>query len=329
MRRSSRRELVGALGSAAIAWPVSALAQDHPQTPPLIGFLAGATLPSERSGMFLQGLKELGYVEGRDFQITYRSSEGYQDRLPALAEELVRLKPAVMIGAGLDAVVALWKVTQTIPIVSPTLADAVHLGLIATEGRPGGNVTGIEPYVAGLPAKQMELAREIVPGANRVGLLTNLSDPKAPPQAGELEAAGHGLEINITSSDANRPEEIESALQVLASRHVDVVIVLQTSMLLDNTRQIAAWALAKRLPTIYGYREHVVAGGLASYGVDLRWCYHRAASFVDKILHGARPGDLPVEFPTNMLLAINLKTAKALGLTVPSSLLVRADEVIE
>ena len=133
----------------------------------------------------------------------------------------------------------------------------------------------------------------------------------------------------LTSSDANRPEDIESALQVLASRRLGVVIVLQSSLLLSNSQQIAALALAKRLPTIYGYREHVVAGGLASYGVDLNWCWHRAASFVDKILHGARPGDLPVEFPTKMLLAINLKTAKALGLTVPSSLLVRADEVIE
>jgi putative ABC transport system substrate-binding protein len=318
-----RRQFITLIGGAAATWPLAARAQDA-RKPALIGYLT----PLPLNPSFVQGLQELGYVEGRDFGIEYRNSRA-PGSLPALAEELVRLKPAVMIGAGLDAVVALWKVTQTIPIVSPTLADAVHLGLIATEGRPGGNVTGIEPYVAGLPAKQMELAREIVPGANSVGLLTNLSDPKAPPQAGELEAAGHGLEINITSSDANRPEEIESALQVLASRHVDVVIVLQTSMLLDNTRQIAAWALAKRLPTIYGYREHVVAGGLASYGVDLRWCYHRAASFVDKILHGARPGDLPVEFPTNMLLAINLKTAKALGLTVPSSLLVRADEVLE
>jgi putative tryptophan/tyrosine transport system substrate-binding protein len=196
-------------------------------------------------------------------------------------------------------------------------------------GRSLGISVNLEPYVAGLPAKQMELAREIVPGASKVGLLTNLSDPKAAPQVPELEAAGRGLEINITSSDADRPEEIESALQVLASQRVDVVIVLQSSMLFTNSRQIAAFALAKRLPTVYGYREHVIAGGLASYGVDLEWCWRRAASFVDKILHGARPGDLPVEFPTKMLLAINLKTAKALGLTVPSSLLVRADEVIE
>jgi putative ABC transport system substrate-binding protein len=279
--------------------------------------------------MFLQGLQDLGYVEDHDFQITYRSSDGYQDRLPALAEELVRLNPDVIVAAGLDAVVAVRNVTQTIPIVSATLADAVHLGLIANEARPTGNVTGLEPYVAGLPAKQMELAREIMPGASKIGLLTNLLDPKAPPQAQELLAAGRGLEVEVTSSDANRPEEIETALQVLSSRRVDIVIVLQSSMLLGNSRQIAALALAKRLPTVYGYRAHVIAGGLASYGVDLEWCWRRAAYFVDKILHGARPGDLPVEFPTTMLLSINLKTAKVLGLTVPSSLLVRADDVIE
>ena len=190
--------------------------------------------------MFVQGLQDLGYVEARDFQMTYRSSDGYQGRLPALAEELVRLNPDVIVAAGLDAVVAVRNVTQTIPIVSATLADAIHLGLIANEARPTGNVTGLEPYVAGLPAKQMEFAREIMPGASKIGLLTNLSDPKAPPQAQELLAAGRSLEVELTSSDANRPEEIESALQALASRPVDIVIVLQTSMFLGYSRQIAA-----------------------------------------------------------------------------------------
>src|SRR5262249_34546105 len=158
---------------------------------------------------FVQGLRELGYFEGRDFEIEYRNSRA-PGSLPALAEELVRLKPDVILAGGLDTVVALRSATQTIPIVSPTLADAVNIGLIASEARPGGNVTGIEPYVAGLPAKEMELAREIVPGASEIGLLTNLSDPKAAPQARELEAAGRKLEVDVASSDANRPEEIES-----------------------------------------------------------------------------------------------------------------------
>jgi putative tryptophan/tyrosine transport system substrate-binding protein len=274
-------------------------------------------------------MRELGYVEGKNFDIVYRSSGGYQDRLPGLARELVKLKPDVIFAIAIAAAVAARNVTSTIPIVSPALADAVHLGLIESNARPGGTVTGIEPYVAGLPAKQLEIAREIVPGARVVGLLTNVIDPKAPPQVKELEAAGEVQKIKIVAADANRSDDIENTLQVLANQSADVVIVLQTSMLISQTRKIAEAAIAKRLPTVYGYREHVVDGGLVSYGVDLRWCYQRAATFVVKILHGAAPGDLPVEFPTKVILSVNLKTAKALGLTVPPALLERADEVIE
>jgi putative tryptophan/tyrosine transport system substrate-binding protein len=274
-------------------------------------------------------LRELGYVEGQNFDIVYRSSGGNQDRLPALAEELVPLKPDVILAIAIAAAVPARKATSTIPIVSPALADAVGLGLIASEARPGGNVTGIEPYVPGLPAKQLEIARQIVPGARTIGLLTNLVDPKAPPQLKELEAAGQGLEIRLVARDATRPDEVEGALQFLAEQKADVVIVLQTSVLISQTRAIAEYALVKRLPTVYGYREHVVDGGLISYGVDLRWCYQRAAALVVKILHGSAPGDLPVEFPTSVLLSINLRIAKLLGLAVPPDLLARADEVIE
>jgi putative tryptophan/tyrosine transport system substrate-binding protein len=160
-------------------------------------------------------------------------------------------------------------------------------------------------------------------------LLTNLVDPKAPPQLKELQAAGQALEIKLIAKDANRPDEVEGALQFLADQKVDVVIVLQTSMLISQTRPIAESALSKRLPTVYGYREHVVDGGLIAYGVDLRWCYQRAAALVVKILRGSAPGELPVEFPTSVLLSINLRIAKLLGLTVPASLLARADEVVE
>jgi putative ABC transport system substrate-binding protein len=284
---------------------------------------------SHTAPSFLQGMRDLGYVEGRNLDIVYRFSEGYQDRLPALAEELVQLKPNAILASAVVAAVAARKATASIPIVCPALADAVHLGLVASEARPGGNVTGIEPYVAGLPAKQMELAREIVPGASTVGVLTNIKDPKAPPQVQELEATARALEVKVVSADANRPEDLDNALQALASARVDVVIVLQTSMLISENARIAESALAKRLATVYGYREHVAAGGLISYGVDLRWCFQRGAYFVDKILHGTAPGDLPVEFPTKVVLSVNLKTAKALGLAVPPSLLARADEVIE
>jgi putative ABC transport system substrate-binding protein len=175
----------------------------------------------------------------------------------------------------------------------------------------------------------MELVREIAPGAHQVGLLTNLQDPKAPPQAQELEAAAKVLEVTIKAVDVNKTEEIDGAMQALASQRVDVVIVLQTTLLLSLGRRIAELALAKRLPTIYGYREHVLAGGLMSYGVDLRWCYRHSAYFVDKILHGTPPGDLPVEFPNQMMLSVNLKTAKALAVKISEAFLLRADEVIE
>jgi putative ABC transport system substrate-binding protein len=244
-------------------------------------------------------------------------------------QEVVELKPDVIVVPATLEAVAVHKATSTIPIVCGALADAVHLGLIASEARPGGNVTGIEPYIAGLPTKQIELAREIVPGARKIGLLTNLEDPKGPPQARDLEAAGKTLGLTIVAANASRRDNIESALQALAGEKVDVVIVLQTNMFLISSEEIATSSMEKHLATVYGYREHVASGGLVSYGIDLRWCQRHTAYFVDKILRGAAPGNLPIEFPTSFWLAVNLKTARALGITVPPLLLARADEVIE
>jgi putative ABC transport system substrate-binding protein len=325
-----RRKFIAGAGSACIAWPLAARGQSSPKRP-LIAWLSGTsqTLSSTFAASFLRGMQELGYVEGRNLDMLYRFSEGLQDRLPALAEDVVQLKPDIILAAAVITAVAAKKATSTIPIVCPALADAVHLGLVASEARPGGNVTGIEPYVPGLPAKQMEFARAIVPRASRIGVLTNLVDQKAPPQFEELKAAGRSLGVEVTGADAGRPSDIEGALSALASRHVDVVIVLQTSLLLNENKQIATSTLAKRLPTVCGYREHVMAGALISYGVDLRWCYHRAAVLVDKILRGTAPGYLPVEFPTNVMLSINLATAQALGIEVPETLLATADELIK
>jgi putative tryptophan/tyrosine transport system substrate-binding protein len=326
-----RRQFITFLGGAAAAWPLSPLLAQVPHKRPVLVWLSGLTQTAGRYSVaaFLKGMRELGYAEGSDFDLLYRFSDGYADRIPSLAEEVVRLKPDIILATAVDTAVAVRKLTSTIPIVTGALADPVELGLIASEARPGGNVTGIEPYVAGLPAKQLELAREIVPGMRKVGLLTNLQDPKAPPQAQELTTAAKALEVEIATADANRPEEIESALHALATQRVDIVIVLQTTMLLSERDQIIAWELANKLPMVFGYPQYTRAGGLVSYGVDLPWCFYRTAYFVDKILRGTAPGDLPVEFPSKMLLAVNIKTAKALGLTVPSSLLVRADEVIE
>jgi putative tryptophan/tyrosine transport system substrate-binding protein len=324
-----RREFIAALGSAAM-WPQMAAAQMAAKRP-LVAWLSlgGKSGVSGFADAFLQGMREHGYNEGRDFDIVYRFADGYIERLPGLAEELVQLHPNVILAPASGPAVAAKKVSSAIPIVTAALADGVHLGLIASEARPGGNVTGIAPYVAGLPGKQMELAREVVDGARTIGVLTNLDDPKAPEQWKELEAAGHELGVNVVAAEARTPEELDAALQKLARQRADVIIVLQTSMLINERRRIAALAATAHLPAVYGYREHVDAGGLISYGVDLRACFRRSAYFVDKILHGTAPSDLPVEFPTHLELVVNLKTAKALGLTISPALLARADDVIE
>jgi len=329
-----RRDFITILGGAAatqVIRPGLVRAGTSPKRP-IIGipsFFGPSKIAQSFGNSFRQGLQDLGYVLDRDLDIQARNAGGDWDRLPAIVEEVVQLKPDVIYAPATLEAVAARKATSTIPIVCAALANSVHLGLIVSEARPGGNVTGIEPYVAGLPAKQIELAREIMPGVKTIGLLANSRDPKGAPQVPELEAAGRAAGLGVTTVELNSPENIEDAMRELASKRVDFVIVLQTGLLVLSSPRIAAAAIAVRLPTVYGYREHVIAGGLISYGVDLRWLYHRAAYFVDKILHGTSPADLPIEFPTQFPLSINLKTAKELGLTVPPTLLARADEVIE
>jgi putative ABC transport system substrate-binding protein len=303
---------------------------------PLIAW-AGAAPPGVKTPQFIldltfgnlvKELLEFGYEQGRNIDII-RRTDIFRDRVPSIEEMVALVKPDIIVAPATLEAVAARKATSTIPIVCAALADAIHLGLIASEARPGGNVTGIEPYIAGLPAKQIELVREVVPTARRVGLLTNMYDPKGPPQVGDLKAACQALGLSVVDADTSTSKDIPNALAALANEEVDVAVVLQTNLLLNMSEQIGDIALEKRLPTVFGYREHVIYGGLVSYGVDLRWCYRRAGYFVDNILRGARPGDLPIEFPTKLWLAANLKTARALGVTVPAGLLARADEVIE
>jgi putative ABC transport system substrate-binding protein len=324
-----RREFI-ALVCIAMALPKSGLAEAKRKRP-LIASLATAsqTAATHVIQPFFEGMRDLGYIEGRDFDMAYRYADDHNERLPRLAAELVQLNPDIFFAWATAQAVVVKKLTTTIPIVVAALADPVGLGLVASEAHPGGNLTGISPYVKGEPAKQIELAREVVPGAIRIGLVDDVTDPKAAPQRREIEAAGQALELKILPAEVRTPDDIGPAYEALASEHVEIVIVEQSNMLFNQRKQLADVAMRKKLPSVYGYHEHVQAGGLISYGIDLPWCFHRVAYYVDTILKGAKPADLPVEFPTKLKLVINLNTARALGLTVPPSLLARADEVIE
>lgn len=246
-----------------------------------------------------------------------------------LAAEVVNLQPDLIVTGSSDAALEAKKLTSTIPIISGALADAIQLGLVDSYAHPGGNVTGITPYLPELPAKQMQIVRDFMPGAKKVGLLGNLSDVKAVPQYQELVEAAKKFGMEVLSPEVRSPEDIEPAIAILKSEKVDVVIVLQTTLMLSQRWQLPKLFVENRLPAIYGYREHVEEGGLLSYGVDLTWCWRHLATLAHKILHGASPATLPIEFPPKILLVVNLGTARAIGLTVPPLVLARADEVID
>jgi putative tryptophan/tyrosine transport system substrate-binding protein len=325
-----RREFIALLGGA-VAWPCVVAAQGAKKRP-VIGMLGQGT-PVQLKGVqlcqyFLNGMRELGYVEGRDFDIVGRLAESTSD-LPRVAKDLVQLNPDVIVATASANALAAKMATSTIPIVVPALGNPVALGLIESYAHPGGNLTGIMPYVSGLPAKQLEIAREIVPGALKIGIVNDPIDAKAMAQWDEINATAAKLEIKIERADIRRPEDIEQAFKNFEAEHAEVAVVLQSNLLFLEQARIAATAAATRLPTVYGYRVHVEAGGLISYGVDLNACLHRAATYVYKILNGARAADLPVELPTKLELAINMKTAKELGIVFPNTILVRADHVIE
>lgn len=325
-----RREFLFAVGSTAIAVyrPGRSFGQGGRRLIVYLGAGTSATA-SRYIDAFRAGLAELNLRDGSDVDIRVRMAESRIERLPGLAEEAVLLHPALIVAGSSDAAVVVKKLTSSIPIISGALADAKNLGLIASDARPGGNVTGVSPYLAGLPAKQIELLREVVPKAAKIGLLANLNDPKAGPQRDEMIQAATGLGLTVVVPPLIGPDDLGGAIQALSAEAVDGVVVLETTMLLSARDQIAKLVADHRIPAVYGYREHVAAGGLISYGVDLLWCWRRVATFAQKILAGTPPADLPVEFPTKVQMAINLKTARALGVTIPPTLLTRADEVVE
>ena len=320
-----RREFITLLSGAAM-WSIGARAE---VSRPLIAVLTAITKDGNSPlNAFLQGLKELRYVESLNVDIVYRFAEGHLDRLPVLAAELVALKPAVIVAAVTAAAVAARALTKSIPIVCPLLANAVNFGLIASESRPGGNVTGISFRTEGLTGKQVELALQMIPHVVKIGYLVNVASGVIIDRQ-ELDTTCQRLGIKTVPAEVRSPDDLDAAFRAMANDHVQAVIVLVDGMFFSERSRIAALAATARLPAIYGFRDHVDAGGLASYGVNLSENFHRAATYVNKILKGAKPGDLPVEFPTKLELIVNNKAAKALGLRIPSSVLVRADEVIQ
>ena len=326
-----RRELLVVVATAAACLPVRGYSErPKRERPLLIWYTSGLpTLPNRFLSALLGGLGDLGMTEGRDYEVDSRNANNRPELMPALAAEVVGLQPDLIIAGSADAALETKKLTSTIPIISGALADAIQLGLIESYARPGGNVTGITPYLSDLPAKQMQIVRDIVPRAKKVGLLGNLSDVKAVPQHEELVQAAKKLDITIAFPDLRTPADIEPALRFMKAENVDAVIVLQTTLTLSQRQRLAKLFAEYRLPAVYGYREHVEEGGLISYGVDLTWCWRHLATIAYKILHGASPATLPVEFPPKILLVVNMAAARALELTVPPLILAGADEVIE
>jgi len=326
-----RRAFLSIIGGGLLAAPLAAEAQPAGKEP-RIGFLS-VTSPSDRPPLldaFRQGLRELGWVEGQNIVIDYRYAEDRDDRLPGLAAELVRLKVDLIVSWGTQGVTAAKNATETIPIVMIAVRDPVGTGLIASLVRPGGNVTGVSGY-AGLEivAKQLVLLKETVPKIRRVAILSNPANAYHQLAIRELTVAARSLGVQLQLLEARGPNEFDGAFAAMAKERVGALLVLSDAMLNSHRTRLADLAARSRLPAAYGVRESVEAGGLMSYGPSFLDLFRRAATYVDKILKGAKPADLPVEQPTKFELVINLKTAKALGLTIPPSLLQRADQVIE
>ena len=310
--------------------PLAAAAQESGKVYQ-IGVLETTSMASNAANLdaFRQGLRELGYVEGRNFMIEYRSADGRRERFPELATELVRLKVDVIVTRGTPAVIAAKNATGTIPVVMAANADPVLSGVVASLARPGGNVTGLSAIVVEVTGKRLQLLREVVPGVSRVAALFNMSNPNDALQWKEMESAAPSLRLQLQLLDVRKPGDFAGAFDAAVKQRAGALVVGIDALTWANHRPIVDLAAKHRLPAIYAGREFVDSGGLVAYGVSYPHLYHRAASFVDKILKGAKPADLPVEQPTKFELAINLKTAKALGLTIPPTILHRADQIIE
>jgi putative ABC transport system substrate-binding protein len=324
-----RREFIARLGSAA-AWPVVARAQQAAM--PVIGLLSPQSAADDSKIVtvpFLQGLKETGYVEGQNVAIEYRWAENQPDQLPVLATDLVRRRVAVIIGAGTPAALAAKAATTTIPIVFATGNDPVALGLVDSLNRPGANLTGSTIITAELQPKRLQLLREVIPNAAVFGVLADPGSPDNQSRIADLQTAARKLRLQLVAVNARTDGDLEAALSTLSQQRVAAVMFGVSVFYTIRTEQLAALAARRALPAIYSYREFALAGGLMSYGGSLGYLNHQVGLYTGRILKGEKPADLPVIQPTKFELAINLKTAKALGLTIPETLLATADEVIQ
>ena len=296
-----------------------------------IGFLGNSTAALEANlvGPFREGLRDLGYVEGRNVLIEYRWAEGQYDRFPALIGELLALKVAVIVTAGTPATLAVKKATTSVPLVMTAVGDPVGTGIVPSLSHPGGNITGLTAISTEMDAKRLELLREVVPSVSYIALLWNAGSPLQVLAEKQVQAAAQVLRMRVLSLGVKTEEEIKSALAVMARERPDALLVLADRLLLHHRVLIMDFATRHRLPGVHAYRELVEAGGLMSFGPSYADMHKRAAYFVDRILKGAKPGDLPVERPRTFELVINLKVAKALGLTIPQSVLLRGTEIIQ
>jgi len=308
-------------------WQIAARAQQP--TVPLLGLLTGSGQDDRWLGALRHGLKELGYIEGRNVAIKHRSADGHFDRLPALAAELAADPAALIIAIAPSAALAAKAATASIPIVFMTGADPVELGLVSSLNRPNGNVTGINFLVKTLAAKRLELLRELVPGATLIGFFSNPTNPASEPEIRDVQDASRALGLQLQIMHASSESGIETAFASFAQQHIAAVLVAGDSFFLSRRDQLIAAAARHAIPTSYQLREFVAAGGLISYGTDLIDAYRLTGIYAGRILKGAKPADLPVQQSVKFELAINSKTAKALGLAVPPSLLAIADKVIE